>query len=380
MEQTQIAGKPLVCLIALFIMGNRIITDEYHIADKDTWIAVLVSAAVFLPVIYMYAHIAARFPGKNLYEMAIIVFGGVGGRIFNLIFALFSFQLGVLVLRDFILFVNIESLPMTPMLIIALCLAGLAAWVAMLGPGAIGRAAMLFFVVVIAMVILMFFLLIGQMHIQNLQPVFGQGIPKIGTEATLWMASPFGETVLFLSLTGRAKPGAARTQNLLRGYALGGASLILATLESILVLGGRAFSELAYPGFATASIIHIGGFLQRLEALVAIIYLLCILTKLAVCLFSACEAVKTVWNRHPIQWLPFVPGGAAAFLAAFLFPNAGDVWQWMTAVYPFYAIPCEIGLPLLLWSTAAVKEKRRNLGHISHKKQFSEIYPAPSSH
>lgn len=80
---------------ALYIPGMLI----FH-AGRDSWLSVI--GAWFLDVLLaiVYAYMGLRFPGQNMVQYSITVFGKYLGRIFGAIFPLFFLLVASLLMRS----------------------------------------------------------------------------------------------------------------------------------------------------------------------------------------------------------------------------------------------------------------------------------------
>jgi len=357
LRKEELSGRQLACITALFIIGSSSVIGNSGIAKKDTWIAVLAAIAIAVPLILIYGRISALFQERNLFDIIYRVFGKRLGWVITLLTSLYCFHLGALVLRDFPEFIQAVSFQKTPKIIFAMLLGLLCAYLAKLGVRTFGKAGILFSALVGVVAVLTFLLLLPSMNVHNLQPVLAMPPGVIAQNAAKLFSTPFGETVLLLCLFCNMKSGQSRPKAYLTGLLLGGLYLVMSVLRNILALGAGNFSSLYFPSYSVVSTINIGDFLQRLEVLVSSYMLLCDITKIAVALYATCLGVAKLAGIDdyrkivlPVSWLMI-----ALSLAAF--QNTMEFFSW-PPLYYIYALPFQVGLPVILWIWAEVNKSK----------------------
>lgn len=148
----------------------------------------------------IYARLHTLFPGKNLYDMLIIVFGGVIGRVFCCLYIWYTLHLGSLVLRNFGEFSKTVALTSTPMLAPMLIIGLLCIWVVNAGMEVVGRSAKFLLLFTLAVIIVVQLLSIPKYEYEHLKPVLDSGWGPVFADMAGTFTFPFAEIVVFLGV------------------------------------------------------------------------------------------------------------------------------------------------------------------------------------
>lgn len=185
-------------------------------------------------------------------------------------------------------------MPETPIEVIHIVFISVIILVVRLGLENIGRASEIF----LPWVIILFLLLVGflspKIKIDNIQPVLEGWIKPVVLAAFYFFSlQELVDCLMLFPYVNRTKK--ARNA-LLAGTWIGGIFVIITTLLSTLVLGTDFTARNMYPSYTLAKQINVGNFLQRAEAILAVIWLITIFFKLAVWL-------GTVGLKRPVDYM-----------------------------------------------------------------------------
>ncbi len=344
-----------ISLIVLFIIGSTTILSPGGETKQDVWIANLLALLMALPVILVYARILSIFPGEDLFDILNKVFGKIFGKITGLIFIWYSFHLGAIILRNFSEFIHIVSLVRTPQLIIVLFTGLICIWFVRAGIEVIGRWAGFFLPIILFIMICTMLLTLTQADIKNLKPVLYNGFHPIIKGAFLIFTFPLGETVVFMmafwSVKRKFKPFKVYTIGLVCGTVI----LLTLSVRNLLVLGVETSSNLYFPTYSAVSMTEIGTFLQRIEIVVAVVFILTGIAKIGVCLYAACNGVAKVFNLTSSREITAPIGLLMMSLSCFIYTSTMEMFEWASKIYLYYAIPFQIILPIIIWISAEIK-------------------------
>ena len=118
MNKEIISGKQAISIFVCFFLGSSLIVGASTRANQDSWIAVILAFIAALPILLVYARILKLYPGKNIYDIVLELFGNFVGKLITLLYVLYSIHLGALVMRNFSEFVSVVAMPQTPQFII----------------------------------------------------------------------------------------------------------------------------------------------------------------------------------------------------------------------------------------------------------------------
>ena len=137
-----------------------------------------------------------------------------------------------------------------------------------------------------------------------------------------------------------------------------GSIIIMAiAVRNIIVLGASLNSTLYFPSYIAVRTINIGDFLQRFEVVVAITFIFGGFVKISVCLYAASLGVAKILNIDNYRYLVAPIGFLMINLAAIIYESMMEMFDWATKIYPYYAIPFQIILPIIIFIVAKIKIK-----------------------
>jgi spore germination protein KB len=110
-----------------------------------------------------------------------------------------------------------------------------------------------------------------------------------------------------------------------------------------------------FPTYASTRIIRIGNFLQRIEASVAIVFMISGFTKSTVCLYSSTKGLAHLFNIKDYRRLAMPLGILMALYSIIIHEDAVKMLEWASKIYPYYAILHQIIIPVIVWIVAEIK-------------------------
>ncbi len=338
-----------------FILGSTLVLGAGGEAKQDVWIAVPMAIFAAVPVFFVYARLLTLFPGKDLYEILNTVFGKIVGKLLSLFIIWFAFHLGALVIRNFTEFIKIVSIPETPQNIIAIFMTVLCIWAVKAGVEVIGRWTSMILPIIIGAIIGVTLLFIPLLEFKNLKPVLYEGMGPVLDSAFSVLSFPFAETVIFTTVLNKLRKPASPFKVYYWSLLIGGITIVTVATRSVLVLGVENISMMYFPSYASVRLINIGDFLQRIEVLVSTVFLFAGFVKISICLYAASSGMAKVLNMDDYRYVVTPVGLLMMALAAFVYPNVMEMFEWANKIYKFYAFPFEIILPLIVFIGAEIK-------------------------
>lgn len=367
MHEQILSRSQAVCLFVLFILGTGLIHAEGTHLYQDGWIATLGGLIMAIPLIVLYTRLLTLFPGKNGAEMLRLCFGRVLGGFLTILFCLYALYTAAHALRTLSDYIQITSIPETPQYLMIFALAILSLYGVRSGVRTLGQWSIYILPLVVLVVAGTCIIGITDMDFHNLLPMF-QAPPKDLIQGSFnALSSPFGETVLFLFVFDTFKPKKEPSRALYIALAITAALFMLSTLRNILILGPVAISHTLYPGYSSVRILSAGNFLTRFEALVSVNLILAGFIKICVGVFAASRALSTLLG---------IPVSSKALNVPLIFATAAlSLWIYRTsleaehiyAVYPYFVLPLQLGIPTLMWLIGEFRYRRRS----SHKPRLT---------
>lgn len=355
MEKEFITDKEAICLLILFVIGTSLIIGIGGI-NNDAWLAGIIGIILSIPVLAIYARIISLFPRKSLYDILIAVFGKIIGRIVSVFYAIYAFHLGALVLRNFGEFIKIVAMPETPLFVPIFCIGLVAVIASRLGIEVIARTSTFFLPIVFFIIVIVGLFAIPQLHVNYLKPVLGHGIKPILSGGFAAFSFPFCETVVFMCVFSSLKTKKSPFKVYKLSILIAGLTIIIVTIRNIVVLGDM-LGSFYFPSYEAVSRIKIGDFLQRIEVTVSFVFFIGVLLKSSVCLLAAAKGAARLFNLKDYRTVVIQIGLLMIYFAYIVYSNSMMMKYWAFNIYPYYAFPVQVIIPIVLWIFAEVKTR-----------------------
>lgn len=360
LERAKINIRQFTVLVTVFTIGSSILVAPSGLASgakQDAWIAAIVGTAASLLFIWIYNLLASRFPTMTLTEYSEIILGKWPGKIVALLFCTYFFIVAELLLREIGDFVTTQILPETPIQFTQMLYLAIVIMAARLGLETLTRAAEIFFPWIMMLFVLLVFFLLPQMHLEKIQPVLGEGIKPVLRGAFPFLGVPFLELVVFLMII----PSVNRTKEtgkaFIAGTLLGAMVIVITSTLSILVLGEDFTVRNMYTSFTLAKKISIGNFLERLEAVMAVIWFLSLYFKLTICFYATALGLAQTLKLKEYKPLLLPLAMILMVFSIFTVPNITYMRTFVAKIWTPYSLTYGLFLPLLLLGVAIFRKK-----------------------
>lgn len=359
MKKEILSSKQAIAILFLYLIGSTAIIGLSGEARQDSWFSLLLACVEALPFLLMYARIIRLYPGIDLFDIVLKLFGKIFGRIFILLFAWYGLHLGSLVISNFGQFIHTTALTETPILPIYLLMGLMAIFVVKSGIETFGKSALLFTPIMVVTVLFTFVATIKDFDISNLQPVLFDNWKDIFSGSFSNFTFPFAEIVLFLVVADSIGQKDNPYKIYSWGLIAGGVLLMFAILRNMLVLGFPLLADYFFPSFSAARTIIVGkgNAFARFEQIVTGNFMVGGYVKTSLCLFAASKGFAKLFGLKSYRTIVIPTGLLMVGIAAILYKNVMEMFEWI-AVYKYYALPFQVLLPLIIWITAEFKSKK----------------------
>ncbi|WP_157794131.1 GerAB/ArcD/ProY family transporter [Paenibacillus donghaensis] len=347
-----------VSIIILFVTGTSLFMGVAGSSGNSSWISILFAMVLAFPLMLLYARLHTLFPGRDLFDMLITVFGGILGRLFSCLYIWYAMHLGALILRNFGEFSKTVALTATPMLAPMLCIGLLCIWVVKAGLEVLGRSAKFLVLLTIAATVIVQLLCIPKFQFHHLLPLIDNGWPLVFTDTMGTFTFPFAEIVVFLGAFTVLPEKANARKIMLGGLFYSGGIILLVSLRNLLMLGPDTLSTLYFPTYVAISRINVGDFLTRIEGSVSFIFVTAIFVKVSLCLYMASNGVAKIFKLKSYRSVVLQIGLIMIYFADFVYKDIMEMQYFAYHIYKIYALPFQVGIPLVLWVCAEIAAKR----------------------
>ncbi|MNC12282.1 Spore germination protein YndE [compost metagenome] len=327
-------------------------------SGNSSWIALIIAMTLAVPLMLIYARLHVLFPGKDLYDMLIAVFGAYFGRGLSCLYIWYTLHLGALVLRNFGEFSKTVALTSTPMIAPMLIIGLLCIWVVNAGLEVLGRSAKFLLLFTIAVTAFVELLSVPKFEYHHFKPLLDRGWGPVFADTAGSFTFPFAEIVVFLgAFTVLPKKGSA-SRVLVSGVLIAGIITVGVSLRNLLVLGPDILTALYFPSYVAVSRINVGDFLTRIEGSSAIIFVTALFIKVSLCLYVSCNGIAKVFILKSYRSVVLQMGLIMVYLSDFIYMDIMQMQYFAYHIYKIYALPFQVFIPLSLWVTAEVMAKR----------------------
>lgn len=357
----RISGYQLFALTALFQTGTTIIFGFSSSAGRDAWLAALLSTVLGAIAIFFYLTLMKMHPGLTLVEWYPRTFGVWIGMPLAWLYPLlliYDAGRGLGDLRDLI---PTTILPTTPQIITLGIYMLAVAYILFCGIETIGRLSEIWMPVLFLAVCLEVILLFSSdiIHLQNLQPVAGQGWGKVWQAVwPLGITQTFGESIELAMLWPLVKQQEGIVRTTMAATFITGGLISLLDALAITVLGETTFSHSIYPLYVLIQQIDFANFIQNLDALGVIYFLTTTFFKITLHLFSAIYGMQklTKVTNSRIFILPVVI--ITLYLGLHMASGVVDHIETGLKILPYNLwIPLFFLLPGILFIVAWARQK-----------------------
>lgn len=364
MNKEKTAGKKLSFCIGMHMTASALVITSGNTAGNDSWITLAAALGLSLLLAWLYSAILCMYPGKGLFDILSAVFGNLGGKIFSIVYVVYTLFLGAEVMRILNEFIQLVNLGQTPQLAILLFMVPLIVWQVRSGFRNIANCAKFLFPLLSSFILLTFLLGTKFMNPENLQPVLGSSPALLAQGAFGDLMIPLGEIVLAMVPFGEIDPQEKPFPILAKGLLMGGGILGVATLRNVLILGSRVNRMYPFSSYDAVNVISVGDFITSIAVLIGINLALAGVVKVSLCVYAASlGTAKVMGLKNGLQ--PAAP--CCLLVAAIGFLLYDDLLTGLDflAYIPFYSVPFQIIFPLVILIAGKVKQagkKKRAAG------------------
>ncbi|MGW8959782.1 GerAB/ArcD/ProY family transporter [Paenibacillus sp. NPDC055715] len=351
-KQVKISGRQFMILTTLFTIGSAVLvipSGMAFVAKQDAWIAALVGVGAGFFLVWIYNTIATLYPRMTLAEIIETLLGKWLGKTVSLLFIVTLFLSGpASVLYDVGNFLTTQIMPQTPAQSVNILFAVIVVMGAWLGIETFARSAELLFPFFILLYISLVILISPEIKLENVEPVLEAGIGPIWPAALSFISVLFLPHIVLLMIFPAVNRIDKARKAFFNGSMFGGLMMALIVALSILVLGPDSTARSIFPSYSLAQKISIGSFLQRIEAIMAIMWFISLYFRITIYLYVIVLAIAQIFNLKDYRPLILPLGMILVVMSVVIYPNVPYQQKWDGTVWVSYTLSIGLFLPLLL--------------------------------
>ncbi|WML23886.1 endospore germination permease [Neobacillus sp. OS1-33] len=357
----KISGLQVFWLMFTFETGNMILltlSPTFQDAKQDAWISYLLAAILGILIVFVSSKAALLYPGKTLIEYSKLIFGKWLGILIVIVYLIQWYSVLGDILREFAEFTITILLPTTPMWVLVLTMLLLLIYITYSGGiEGIGRCSEVFGPIILLSVLILLILSVSIFNYKNFLPVFSDtGFVPI-LKGTLHPLSFLGESVMMLMLLSFMDQPNKGPKRAVWGIAAASCLVSTVAIWVLLVLGPEIASGLRHPAFDAVSYITVMDFIQNLEIIAVLIWILSVFIKLSLYFFLANYGTAQLFHIKKWRKLIWVTS-TFFFILAIIFPNPTYTYIFDNTYWIYFALPVNmVGIPLLLWFVGSLRKK-----------------------
>jgi spore germination protein KB len=350
-ENGKISVQQFALLVFTFTVGSSVLLVPSLLAGEakqDGWIAGIVGMMIGLLFVLLYSMLGKRYPNMTIVQYSEVVFGKWIGKLAGGLLFFFFIILSATLLWDISNFMTTQVLAGTPIQMIYIIFILVVIMATRLGIEVLARTAEIFFPWILLFFLLIFVFTTPHIAIQKVQPVLENGLKPVFRGALLFSVIPFVQLSVFLMVIPSIKEMKKVKKSFMLGMLGGGSLLLIISTTALLVLGVDLTARNYFPSYMLAKKISIGGFLERIESFIAMMWFITIFFKLTICFYASSLIFSQVLELKDYRVVTLPLGMLIVVLGLIIFPNEAYASQFAMKTWPFYALTFGLLLPLLL--------------------------------
>ncbi|WP_169090591.1 GerAB/ArcD/ProY family transporter [Paenibacillus sp. PL91] len=348
-------------LMLVLLLGTSILFGTPKLVP-DVWLVQVITVVPALLLFLLYTTMVSTESPKGLYALLVAAWGNLIGKAFVLCYTIYFLYIAARNVRDMLELVMTTLLRTTPQEIVVVLFVLVIAYATYGGMLALGRLSeviigliFLFFIAIAALL-----LMSGSLDLHRMLPFLSKGIvPVIKTsiESSLWF--PYGELIVFLVLCPRMGGKSLFRKAGVRAVISAGIILAFSDLLQIWSMGMEYEKYSTFPLLDAARLINVLDFINRMDALVALITIFGVFLKCTIFLYAGAKGVSVIFRRasrtyiYPLAMLI----GAMSIIVTQNFAEHSE--EGLHFVVYFLHIPFQFVLPLLTGALIWIRSNRK---------------------
>lgn len=330
-------------------------------AKQDAWVSAIFATIIGLLFIWLYTYLGSLYPDKTFVEIIQLLLGKWLGGFVSLNFILLSFIAPAQVIWYVGNFITTNYLFVTPLYAIHLLYLIVVAIALLYGLEAMFRTIEVLFSFAFPLYIISMLFLIPNFRVDNLFPIMEKGIFPV-LKGTVPILSLSVCPLIFLNMIYPVNINdinKARSA-IFKGYLLGLATAFVSVLICILVLGSSITGNSRFPLFIATREIDIGIIFTRVEAIVALVWLIVTFISTFFYLYGGIIGLSQILKLKDYKRIVLPVCLIILVISGFIYKNAPYEINWDTYVWPPYIFTFSVILPIVLLIISGLRKPMRN--------------------
>ena len=320
------------------------------------WVPGTIATVISGVLLYFYTVVLKEYPGGLLAATRLLL-GNFATWLLSLFYFIVFFGLATLWTRQFAENTLLTALPYAAFDHIILWYGLGSALLVYAGIEALGRAAYVIMPFCVCALLLVFALLLPIYKPMYLLPWQGRGLASL-VDPVIKLVGASAQLSLLFFLAPAFQTNSTLRNALFWGY--GGSTLIRVSAVAvfIMVFGPSVGSEKILPFYELARLIYLNRYMQRLEAIFILLWVIVGILAIALCLYGSLYIIAKMFRLPTIR--PLIPAAALISIQlAMLAPDTNIVLKIEAAFFGWFCAPGAVVLPVALLAAFLVKGRRK---------------------
>ncbi|MCR2805912.1 GerAB/ArcD/ProY family transporter [Paenibacillus soyae] len=357
----KITVRQFQILIILGLIGDAILimpTITASSARQDAWLSMLVAYAVGMLIGVFFALIANRIrQSESLIAASREVLGPWGGGFVGLLLVFNFFMCALSLLSEMSQFMTTQLMTETPVNAIIFVFLAVVILAFRYGVEVFARMGELLFPAFLVLFAFLVVFLLPQAEGDRLMPVASEGVLPILNGSVMAISITFMEMVVLLALAPHVSGSRGLTKPILSSFAIGGLLLSIVVLLCVMVLGPNLMETKLYPTFVLAQKLTIGNFLERMEAIIAFMWIITVFYKTLLLYYAAVAGIAQPLKLKENVMLTIPMAMIMMVFTVTSTPSITEYSYLLERYYPWFDLTFCLLVPSLLLAGLLVKKK-----------------------
>lgn len=332
-----------------------------YIARQDSWISVIIAfIAGLLPFALFYALLNFD-PSLNIVKLTKKYCGKFFGTIINLIFIISLTFHASIVLWNLSNFINSQFLFKTPVLVISIFFMIPVIYTVTKGFKTIGRTSMVLFLMTVVIYLLSLFSLAGKAELDNLFPMFENGIiPVLDGALVSFSYSAIAIYPLLIIPKNDIEENNKLGKSLIKFYFINFISMFIVVFLIITIFGSPLTNLYQYPEFHILKTVNVANFFQRVESILSFQWLFDFAVGLMVFVYYLKTAIQQTFNFENKfnKTLILIISAIIIYLSTIIFKNNTIAYDFLGTIYKYVRVVILVFIPFIVYLIALARKNK----------------------
>jgi spore germination protein KB len=358
----RISSKQFTVLVFLYTIGTTILVIPSGLAataKQDAWLGGVAGILLNIGVVFLFIKIWEMYPEQSFVGICEKLLGKYVGRLLTVLFIFYSFIGSTTVLYYVGDFMRTNILVETPILFLHAFFAIVMVMAIRLGIEVIARTAEIFLPWFLFLGGMFILIVIPDINFDWMLPILETGFKPILHNAISIAGTASLPFLSFFMIFPKIKNIKEAKKGFYFATITGGLFICVITFLCITVLGPELTARNMYPTYILAKKINIGNFLQRIEVIIAITWMVSTYFKLTIYFYGLTVSVAELFKLQDYRILCYPLGIIVIVVSFFIYPNATYMMEWDSTIFIPYIYSIGLLIPLLLLIVGLVRKRAR---------------------